>query len=106
MGKSDRRRELLQQAWIGDAVLCLYARSKILREDGRVDSDKFTRMTSNRFLGALMDPAEVEAEIGRAFQNKGLETAFEWIENRLMPQFEKQEENRPRKSSVLKQLHR
>jgi dsRNA-specific ribonuclease len=94
MAKPDHRRKLLEQAWIGDAVLSLYARSKILREDGRQDSAKFTRMTSNQFLGALMDPAQAEAEIGRIYQAQGLDAAFAWIEQHLLPLFERQEENR------------
>ncbi len=84
----------MEQAWVGDAVLTLYARSKILREDGWQDSAKFCRMTSNQFLGTLMDATEAEAEIGRAYQSHGLDAAFRWIEDRLMPVFQKQEANR------------
>ena len=36
MDASEKRRRVLEEAWIGDAVLCLYARAKILREDGCV----------------------------------------------------------------------
>jgi len=37
-----KRREdvLREQAWIGDAVLALYVRLKILREDGRLDGPR------------------------------------------------------------------
>ena len=97
MSKADRRRDTLEQAWVGDAVLALYARCKILRDDGYQDSAKFVRMTSNQFLGALMDPAGAEAEIGRIYLAHGLEAAFHWIEQRLMPLFSRQEENRRRK---------
>ena len=100
MSKASRRREILEQAWIGDAVLSLYARSKILRDDGCQDSAKLTRMTSNQFLGAFMDPAEAEAEIGRLFQSTGLDAAFAWIEQNLIPLFERQEENRRRRKGV------
>ncbi len=76
---------MLEEAWIGDAVLCLYARQRILREDGRIESEKFIRMTSNRFLSGFGEASEVEAEIGRAYQKDGLEAAFRWIEARLLP---------------------
>jgi len=33
--KRDRRTQTLEEAWIGDAVLTLYARLRILREDQR-----------------------------------------------------------------------
>jgi 23S rRNA maturation mini-RNase III len=95
----DRRRETLEQAWIGDAVLSLYARCRILREDGFQDAAKFVRMTSNQFLGTLMDATEAEAEIGRVFQAQGLDAAFAWIEERLIPMFERQEENRRQRAA-------
>ena len=85
---------MLEDAWIGDAVLSLYARRRILRGDGALDQEKFTRMTSNQFLAVIGEPSEVEAEIGRIYESAGLEAAFQWIEERLIPVFEKQEENR------------
>lgn len=100
MSKADKRRHTLEQAWIGDAVLALYARCKILREDGCQDSAKFVRMTSNQFLGSLMDPAEAEAVIGRIFQAQGLDAAFQWMEQHLMPLFQRQEENRRRRLNL------
>lgn len=97
MPKSSYRERILQEAWIGDAVLSLYARSKILQEDGRVDGSRLTLMTSNQFLSALGEPSEVEAELGRTYQQHGLESAFTWIEARIIPLFNKQEANRLRK---------
>ena len=91
-----KRRRILEEAWTGDAVLCLYARRRILRETGSVDSATFERMTSNRFLTTLGEPSEVEAEIGRIFEAEGLEKAFIWIEQKLMPLFDRQEEKRRR----------
>ena len=91
------RAQLVREAWVGDAVLCLYAREKILREDGVLDGAKCVRMTSNRFLGAMGEPTKVEAEVGRVYAREGLEAAFRWIEERIMPMFEKQEMNRLRK---------
>jgi hypothetical protein len=94
MNASLRRRKILEEAWIGDAVLGLYARSRILRDGAAVDSAKLERMTSNRFLATLGEPSEVEAEIGREYEKGGLEAAFSWIEQKLMPLFDRQEEKR------------
>lgn len=88
------RDTLKAQAWIGDAVLALYARLRILREDGEVNGPKAARMSSNQFLSALGDPTEVEAEIGRAYAAFGLEGAFRFIDLKLMPMFDRQESNR------------
>ncbi len=90
------KRRILEEAWVGDAVLSLYARRRILRESCGVDSESFVRMTSNRFLAAFGDPAEVEASIGRVFEAEGLEAAFGWIEEKLMPLYARQEEKRLR----------
>ena len=95
--KEERIEQTLQQAWVGDAVLCLYARLRILDEGGRIDSERFTRMTSNRFLGVLGEASEVEAEIGRIYRNEGLDAAFQWIDERLLPVFRKQEANRSKR---------
>ncbi|HMF75554.1 MAG TPA: ribonuclease III domain-containing protein [Bryobacteraceae bacterium] len=89
--------QLTNDAWIGDAVLSLYARLKILREDGGLDGDKCIRLTSNKFLAAVGEPTRVEAEIGRRFESEGLMGAFAWIEEHLLPMFERQEQNRLRK---------
>ena len=85
------------QAWVGDGVLGLYARMRILRQTGKVDGAAFARMTSNQFLSAFGDPTSVEAEIGRVFEQGGLEEAFRWIEHKLTPVFERQERNRARR---------
>jgi hypothetical protein len=87
----------IEDAWIGDAVLGLYARLKILRETGRVDGERCKLLTSNQFLGSLGEPTRMEAEIGRIYAKDGLEAAFRWIELRLLPLYERQEENRKRK---------
>jgi 23S rRNA maturation mini-RNase III len=89
-----QRKVVLEDAWIGDAVLALFARRRILRGDGAHDQEKFIRMTSNQFLAVVGEPSEVEAEIGRVYERDGLEAAFGWIEQRLMPVFERQEEKR------------
>jgi len=91
--EADRKR-ILEEAWVGDAVLSLFARVRILRGDGVQDQAKFIRMTSNQFLAVVGEPSEVEAEIGRVYEREGLDAAFAWIDQKLMPVFEKQEEKR------------
>jgi hypothetical protein len=94
MAPAFEREQILKEAWLGDAVLCLFAREKILREDNRVDGERYIRMTSNQFLNSFGEPSEVEARIGRIYTTDGLAAAFGWIEKQLMPTFEKQEANR------------
>ena len=89
------------QAWLGDAVLALYARLRILREDGTLDGSKAIRMSSNRFLAAIGEPTSVEAAIGRVFERDGLDAAFAHIEGVIMPVFVKQEEKRRRKAGPV-----
>ena len=91
---TDRRRQILKEAWTGDAVLTLYAREMILRADREIDGEKAVRLTSNQFLATFGDPSEVEAEIGRVYQEQGLAAAFSWIESHLLPNFLKTEEKR------------
>jgi hypothetical protein len=93
----DRRGQLQADAWIGDAVLALWARLQILRVDGMVDGPKFLRMTSNQFLAAFGEPTSVEAQIGRVYREGGEAAAFEWIETNVVPVLERQEENRLRR---------
>ena len=86
--------QLQADAWVGDAVLCLYGRLRILRQSGRVDGAQYHRMASNQFLSAFGDPTEVEARLGRIYSEQGLEAAFAWIEESWMPLFDRQEANR------------
>jgi len=91
--------EKRDHAWIGDAVLALYARQWILDQPGisaKERAEVFTRMTSNRFLSALGEPTAMEAEIGVAYANDGLEAAFTHIEAKLLPMFKKQAAKRRR----------
>ncbi len=83
-----------EQAWIGDAVLELFARTWILREDGAMDGDKQARFTSNRFLACFGNPTSVEAKIGIIFQKEGLEAAWHHIDTQMLPLFRKQEARR------------
>ena len=75
-------------------MLSLYARLKILREDGVIDGAKSVRLTSNQFLSTLGEPSEVEADIGQVFEKEGLAPAFAYIETRLLPVLERQEAKR------------
>ena len=92
----DRYREAQTDAWIGDAVLALWARLHILNAAGVVDGPKFLRMTSNQFLGALGEPTAIEAQIGRVYRQRGEAAAFQWIEEQIAPLFARQEEKRGR----------
>ena len=85
-------------AWIGDAVLGLFARNWILEKEKKIDAEMFTRITSNNFLNSLGNPTRVEAKIGLIFDNEGLEKAFNHIEKSLLPLFLKQEKKRIRQA--------
>ena len=91
-----------EQAWIGDAVLGLFARSWIMRREGKMDAEMFARMSSNQFLSSLGNPTTVEAEIGIRYQAEGLEAAFHWIESEIVPLFLQQEKKRIRQSGGRK----
>jgi len=92
--KNTRDAQVRKEAWIGDTVLDLYARTYILQELGEMDGKMLARMTSNQFLSSIGNPTVVEAEIGRVYQSRGLEAGFAWIEENLLPLFKKQESNR------------
>lgn len=93
MNKSDVER-LREEAWIGDAVLGLFAREWLLRHAPSLDNQErtatFQHMTGNQFLTAFGEPTAVEARIGRIYQQEGLEAAFRWMENEILPLFRKQ----------------
>jgi hypothetical protein len=100
VARKTEREQVLKDAWIGDAVLTLYVRSKILREDDKTDGAKANRMISNQFLSVHAEPSETEAEIGRIYQREGLDAAYRWIEERLLPVFAKQEANRQKRVAL------
>lgn len=83
-------------AWVGDAVLALWAREQVLRERRRIDTEAFLHLTANRHLSGIGRPTRVEAEIGVVYRAEGLAAAFAYIEARLLPMFKKQEANRRR----------
>ena len=68
----------------------------VLLTGGSTPKARFERLTSNQFLAALGDPAEVEAEIGRLYESEGLDAAFRMIETRLISLHNKQEIKRLR----------
>ncbi len=86
-----------EEAWIGDAVLALFVREWILKEGGALDGDKFIRFTSNDFLRAIGNPTRVEAGIGRIYGSDGLQGAFDYISDHLLPVFLQQEKVRERR---------
>ena len=92
----DTQRLEREQAWIGDAVLGLFARRWILEREGKMDAEMFARMSSNQFLSAIGNPTAVEAIIGRRYESDGLEAAFQHIENENVPLFLQQEKKRIR----------
>ena len=79
-----------EAAWIGDAVLALYARQYVLRERSCMDGVWFTHLTSNEFLSCFGNPTSVEAIIGNIYSSQGLTAAHTYIEATLLPLFEKQ----------------
>lgn len=90
------------KAWIGDAVLALYARRWILAEPSikaNERADAFIRMTSNKFLSAIGEPTAMEAEIGLIYEADGLDAAFAHIEETYLPLFKKQQAKRKQPGS-------
>lgn len=92
--KDEELRQEREEAWVGDAVLALFARQFVLRERNSMDGEWFTRLTSNDFLSAFGNPTRVEAAIGRLYLNGGLDAAFEWMNSNLIPLFRKQTANK------------
>lgn len=92
--KAEDLRQERETAWIGDAVLALFARQFVLRERQTMDGEWFTRLTSNDFLSSFGNPTRVEAAIGKLYLESGLEAAFAWMEAELIPLFRKQTANR------------
>lgn len=76
---------LRQEAWLGDAVLELYVRDRILKEEAAMNDTRRVSLVRNSFLNQLGQPTRVEAEIGRRYREGGLEAAFAWIEEQMGP---------------------
>jgi dsRNA-specific ribonuclease len=88
----DEIEQLRAEAWIGDAVLALFARDWLLTRINRETSlaqrtALFELFVSNQFLSSFGEPTRVEAEIGRLYKSHGLSAAFASIEEKLLPRF-------------------
>jgi dsRNA-specific ribonuclease len=84
--------EKRSKAWIGDAVLGLFAREWILKQPDIAVKERakvFIQMTSNQFLASLGDPTAMEAEIGVVYESQGPQAAFDFIEGKFLPLFTK-----------------
>lgn len=88
--RADELKQERENAWVGDAVLALFARQFVLRERDAMDGEWFTRLTSNDFLSAFGNPTRVEASIGKLYLEQGLDAAFAWMDGNLVPLFRKQ----------------
>ncbi len=85
-------RQLKDLAWIGDAVLALYAREWLLEQPQHplfTRQELFIKFTSNSFLQALGEPTWVEAQIGIQYKHGGLPAGFDYIDKQLKPLFRK-----------------
>ncbi|WP_309383476.1 hypothetical protein [Cerasicoccus frondis] len=94
---TDDLADLRTRAWVGDAVLALFAREWILaQEDIKAANrtEEFIHMTANDFLGCVGEPTRVEAGIGDVYQAEGLQAAFAHIETTLLPLYLKQRKKR------------
>ncbi len=87
-----------EAAWIGDAVLALFAREFVLRERKTMDGEWFTRLTCNDFLSAFGNPTRVEASIGKLYLEGGIDEAFAWMNQELVPLLRKNMANRSKRS--------
>lgn len=85
---------LRAKAWIGDAVLGLFARQWLSAREQALDTTAYINLTSNQFLATVGQPTKVEAKIGMIYENEGLEAAFTWIETHLLPRYLRQQANR------------
>ncbi len=94
--KDEELRQEREEAWVGDAVLALFARQYVLRERNAMDGEWFTRLTSNDFLSSFGNPTRVEASIGKLYLAGGLTAAFAWMDAELVPVFQKQTLNKKR----------
>lgn len=93
------------KAWVGDAVLALFAREWILRQTDIPLGDRateFKALTCNQFLSCFGEPTQVEADIGIVYETMGLQAAFAYVEERLLPVFKKQRRNVQRQGNWKK----
>ncbi|MGF1449474.1 MAG: hypothetical protein ACFB20_08670 [Opitutales bacterium] len=89
MATTEEERQLRAQAWVGDAVLALWARRWILQTQGGIDDPLFQTITNNQFLASQGRPVAVEAAIAEVYERDGLDAAFAHLELTLLPLIEK-----------------
>src|SRR5260370_22747633 len=84
----DPEEQMRNDAWIGDAVLALFARSWLLQtvqgENSKDRNRLFELWVSNQFLASFGEPTSVEAAIGRTYASGGLPAAFAFIVDNLL----------------------
>lgn len=86
MKKSPDPKEQEQaEAWLGDAVLALFARQWILDTLGRTDGEIQGLITSNQFLSRFGNPTAVEAGLGRIWLAAGLDATLAEIRATMLP---------------------
>ncbi|MCH6258838.1 hypothetical protein MLD52_19930 [Puniceicoccaceae bacterium K14] len=101
--------EKREKAWVGDAVLALFARQWLLANPEVKPGERkalFIDMTSNRFLSSMGEPTQMEANIGVVYEEAGLEKAFSFIEENFLPVFKQQQANRKKAEPKLGQRRR
>lgn len=90
-----------ERSWIGDAILALIAREWILAKGDLTfgeRSELYRNLTSNHFLSTFGHPAKVEAELGNAYLEGGLDAARALFAEKFLPVFQKQELNRKKRT--------
>ena len=90
MTNMDSTAQLREHAWVGDAVLALFARTWLLAhapETKNARASLFELFTSNQFLSGSGEPTRVEAEIGSIYQSHGLDAAYSHIQASLLERF-------------------
>ena len=89
-------------AWVGDAVLALFAREWILKQKDISNKERanvFIQITSNQFLSSLGEPTSIAAEIGVVYEADGLHAALEFIEQKILLLFLKRRAKRKQPGS-------
>lgn len=97
MSRKGDIQQLREAAWIGDAVLELFARQWLLEngpKDLKARAEEIRHFTSNQFLSAFGEPTSIEASIGRIYEEEGLEAAFTYLEREILPLYVKQRQKR------------
>ncbi|MGF1484959.1 MAG: hypothetical protein ACFBZ8_11415 [Opitutales bacterium] len=89
MAAVDEEKLLREKAWLGDAILALWARRWILDTQGRIDDPLYQSITSNQFLASQGRPVAVEAAIADIYERDGLEAAFAHLDANFLPLIEK-----------------